>query len=119
MGGDGYLYPVYTHTDSRAHTQIIPQQALKIQIHAHIHTDTEPPIDRCLQEKARLLSKQHHPTQSQANWSDVRAVELYSHNETTGDISDVYEARNVAADPRYVQVVRALSAQLRAGWRVI
>jgi len=56
---------------------------------------------------------------SEADWSDVHAVELYLHNSSsvTGADDDEFEARNVAAEAKYKALLPALSKQLRAGWR--
>lgn len=52
-----------------------------------------------------------------ANWDELGGVELYDHRGDTGDCFDCYENENLANRPENRELVKRLSAQLRAGWR--
>jgi hypothetical protein len=51
------------------------------------------------------------------DWARVDAVELYDHIGDDGSSFDRFENANVAGLPENAEVVSALSAALRAGWR--
>ena len=50
-------------------------------------------------------------TTFQQNWTHVHAGELYLHD------SDPYEVENQYKNPKYLDLVKKLSVQLRQGWR--
>lgn len=54
---------------------------------------------------------QFYPNNFTVNWSKVFAKELYDHD------TDTEEHVNVAADPKYQDIVIKLSIKLRQGWR--
>jgi len=52
-----------------------------------------------------------------ADWSELAGRELYAHAGDDGSCFDCFENENVVDAPEHAELVKQLSAQLRAGWR--
>jgi hypothetical protein len=56
------------------------------------------------------------PATAMPQWDQLLGTELYDHTKSD-TVENVAEAANVVAEPQYQDDVKALSKQLRAGWR--
>eukprot|EP00937_MAST-01D_sp_MAST-1D-sp2_P006715 g6715.t1 len=52
-----------------------------------------------------------------ADWTELAGRELYAHAGDDGSCFDCYENENLVDAPEHAELVKQLSAQLRAGWR--